>query len=248
MTSVTLYSQSSLHCSLSETQKMKRIIRFSLPLSLAITAVLFASAIPSHTNDTTNNTKSITLHGSLAVFNAAYGKNYFELNWNTVAGNFDHFEIERSLDGETFEKLGEVKAGQLSATGQYLFRDHFKAITARNNDFFYRLKQFEPNGNFSYSKVLIARMYNTKSLASLSVTQDPVANDILVNVQLNENSFVMMKVLDETGNLVLKEGRKADSGSSTYSLNDTHNLKKGMYTLEVTVNSREKLVMKLMKG
>jgi len=91
-------------------------------------------------------------------------------------------------------------------------------------------------------------MYNTKSLASLSVTPDPVANDILVNVQLNENSFVMMKVLDETGNLVLKEGRKADSGSSTYSLNDTHNLKKGLYTLEVTVNSREKLVMKLMKG
>ena len=227
---------------------MKRIIRFTLPLLLAITTVLFTAASPSTVRDTTNSSKSITLHGSLSVFNAAYGKNYFELNWNTVAGDFDHFEIERSLDGETFEKLGEVKAGELSAAGRYLFRDHFKAITARNNDFFYRLKQYEPNGSFSYSKILIARMYNTKSLACLSVTPDPVANDILVNVQLNENSFVMMKVLDETGNLVLKEGRKADSGSSTYSLNDTHNLKKGLYTLEVTVNSREKLVMKLMKG
>ena len=227
---------------------MKRIIRFTLPLLLAITTVLFAGAIPSTVMDSTISSKSITLHGSLSVFNAAYGKNYFELNWNSIAGDFDHFEIERSLDGETFEKLGEVKAGELSAAGRYLFRDHFKAITARNNDFFYRLKQYEPNGNFSYSKILIARMYNTKSLASLSVTPDPVANDILVNVQLNENSFVMMKVLDESGSLVLKEGRKADSGSSTYSLNDTHNLKKGLYTLEVTVNSREKLVMKLMKG
>jgi hypothetical protein len=58
----------------------------------------------------------------------------------------------------------------------------------------------------------------------------------------------MMKILDEKGNLVLKEGRKADTGSSTYSLNDTHNLKKGLYTLEVTVNSRERLVMQLLKG
>lgn len=227
---------------------MKRTIRFTLPLLMAITAGLFVSATPSGIRDTSASAISITLHGNLAVFNAAYGKNYFELNWNTVAGNFDHFEIERSLDGQTFEKLGDVKAGELSAAGQYLFRDHFKAITARNNDFFYRLKQFGPNGNSSYSKVLIARMYNTKSLASLSVTPDPVANDILVNVQLNENSFVMMKVLDEKGNLVLKEGRKAGIGSSTYSLNDTHNLQQGMYTLEVTVNSRERLVMKLMKG
>ncbi len=228
---------------------MKRIIRFALPLFLAIPGGSFAHAISSTTTDTsTYNTKSITLHGSLAVFNAAYGKNYFELNWNTVAGNFDHFEIERSLDGQTFEKLGDVKAADLSTSGQYLFRDHFKTITARNNDFYYRLKQVEANGNFSYSKVLIARMYNTKSLASLSVTPDPVANDILVNVQLNENSYVVMKVLDAGGNLVLKEGRKADSGSSTYSLNETHNLQKGLYTLEVTVNSKERLVMKLMKG
>jgi hypothetical protein len=220
---------------------------------MAIPGGLFAHAIPSVHSDTiannpSVNSKSITLHGSLAVFNAAYGKNYFELNWNSVTGNFDHFEIERSLDGQTFEKLGEVKGNDLSTEGQYLFRDHFKAVTARNNDFYYRLKQFEANGNFSYSKVLIARMYNTKSLASLSVTPDPLANDILVNVQLNENSFIMMKVLDESGNPVLKEGRKADSGSSTYSLNETHNLPKGMYTLEITVNSRERLVMKLMKG
>ncbi len=49
---------------------------------------------------TTGNSKSLILRGSLSTFNAAYGKNYFELNWNTVAGDFDHFEIERSLDGQ----------------------------------------------------------------------------------------------------------------------------------------------------
>ncbi len=232
---------------------MKRIIRFAFLLLPAISAGLLANAIPSLNTGTSSgnppdNSKSTILRGTLAVFNAEYGRNYFELNWNTAAGSFSHFEIERSLDGESFEKLGEVKGGDLSAEGQYVFRDHFKAMTARHNDFYYRLKQFESNGNFTYSKVLIARMYNTKSLAALSVTPDPLANDILVNVQLNEKSYVMMKVLDEAGNIILKEGQDASYGSSTYTLNETHGLPKGMYTLEVTVNSRERLVMKLLKG
>ena len=70
-------------------------------------------------------------------------------------------------------------------------------------------------------------MFNTKSLASLSVTPDPLANDILVNVQLNENSYVVMKVKDEKGNLLLKEGQKAEFGANTYTLEGTHNLHPG---------------------
>lgn len=235
---------------------MKRIIPFSVYLFLVIPAGLFANSyplIPKENTDTsfnsTANSKSLILSGSLSAFNAAYGKNYFELNWNTIAGDFDHFEIERSLDGQKYETIGLVNnQGTVSAEGRYAFRDHFHSAVARNNDFYYRLKEFEPNGNIIYSKVLIARMFNTKSLASLSVTPDPLANDILVNVQLNENSYVMMKVSDEKGNLILKEGKKADNGTNTYTLEGTHNLHAGLYTLEVTVNSKERMVMKLSKG
>ncbi len=161
---------------------------------LVMPAALFANLhnlTPKENTDTSSysggNSKSLILRGSLSKFNAAYGKNYFELNWNTIAGDFDHFEIERSLDGLNYETIGTVtNKDAVSNEGLYAFRDHFHSAVARNNDFFYRLKEFEANGNIIYSKVLIARMFNTKSLASLSVTPDPLANDILVNVQLNE--------------------------------------------------------------
>ncbi len=235
---------------------MKRIIHFCFAMMLVIPASLIARTsiiIPTKKSDTSSSVyasaKSIVLRGNLASFNAAYVKNYFELNWNTVAGNFDHFEIERSLDGEKYEKIGLVQNAATATTdGQYIFRDHFRTSTALNNDFFYRLKQFEANGNIVYSKVLIARIYNTKSLASLSITPDPLANDILVNVQLNENSYVVMKVLDASGNQILKEGKKAVFGLNSYSLEGTHNLTPGIYTLEVTVNSKERMTMKLSKG
>jgi hypothetical protein len=235
---------------------MKRIIPFSLYLMLVIPAGLFANAhilSPKENPDTSSNSvtnpKSLILRGNLTTFNASYGRNYFELNWNTVAGDFDHFEIERSLDGLTYETIGTVfNKADVNSEGQYNFRDHFRVSVALNNDFYYRLKEFETNGNIVYSKVLIARMFNTRSLASLSITPDPLANDILVNVQLREDSYVVMKVSDEKGNLLLKEGQKASNGANTYTLEGTHNLHPGLYTLEVTVNSKERMVMKLSKG
>jgi hypothetical protein len=234
---------------------MKRIIPFSLCLLLIIPAASSANNLSStsaKTEDTSSNMISssmrLTLSGSLSAFHANYGKNYFELNWNTVAGNFDHFDIERSFDGIHYEKMGSVNQSAAQATGQFSFRDGFRTVTGLDNDFFYRLKEVEVNGNIIYSKVLIARMFNTRSLASLSVTPDPLANDILVNVQLKEESYVVMKVSDEKGNLILKEGQKAANGANTYTLEGTRNLHPGMYTLEVTVNSKERMVMKLAKG
>jgi hypothetical protein len=235
---------------------MKRIIPYFIYLFLVIPAGLSAHSYnlghkgSPDTNSSNNavHSKSLNLRGNLSAFNAAYGRNYFELNWNTVAGDFDYFEIERSLDGQKYEKIGTVTSQDISGEGQYAFRDHFHSSVARNNDFYYRLKQVENNGEVVYSKVLIARMFNTRTLASLSVTPDPLANDILVNVQLNEKSYVVMKVSDEQGNLLLKEGQKAENGSNTYTLEGTHDLHPGLYTLEITVNSREKMIMKLLKG
>jgi len=192
----------------------------------------------------------IILRGSLVSFNAASNRNSFTLTWNAVAAKpCNHFEVERSLDGNKFEKMGEVK-GVVAESGDdmYRFQDNFKPITARNNDFYYRLKQVDEDGQVSYSKVLIARVYNTKSLASLSVTPDPAVNDILVNVQLKENSYVVVKITDQKGNQVVKKAERAQNGLTTYKLDGTSGLEAGKYMLEIIVNSNERLTMQLEKS
>ena len=191
----------------------------------------------------------IILHGSLVTFNAASGRNSFTLSWNTVAvSDCDHFDVERSLDGMKFEKMGEVKGNIHGSDGEiYSFQDNFRPVTARKNDFYYRLKQVDENGQVSYSKVLIARMYNTRSLASLSVTPDPAVNDILVNVQLKENAYVVMKITDVQGNQLIRKAEKAENGLTTYKLDGTSQLRAGKYTLEIIVNSNERLTMQLEK-
>jgi len=202
------------------------------------------------TSWSTKSSSAIILHGSLVNFNAAYGRNFFDLNWNMIPGQTcDHFDIERSIDGNNFEKVGEAKKyGTVSPDESYFFRDNVRPTLARNNDLYYRLKQVDASGNCSYSKVLIARMYNTRSLAALSITPDPVINDILVNVQLKVRSYVVIKLMDKTGNIVMKKAVRADDEFNTYKLDESHQLQPGIYDLEIIVNSNERMVMKLQKS
>jgi hypothetical protein len=257
------------NCSTSETLKMKSSIKIFLliPVIAWSSVGVFANR-PHFVNETgsilnipdtglkhksraeSNFSSAIILHGSLVGFNASYGKNFFELNWNSLPqSNCDHFEIERSLDGTQYEKLGEIKGvGNQSQQENYSFRDNVRPSVARKNDLYYRLKQVDVSGHISYSKILIARMYNTRSLAALSITPDPVINDILVNVQLKESSFVVMKVTDQDGNEVIRKSTRADYGYNTYQIDGTHQLQPGTYFLEVIINSNERMQMKLIKS
>jgi hypothetical protein len=191
----------------------------------------------------------IILKGSLVTFNASSGRSSFTLSWNAIAeSSCDHYEVERSLDGVHYNKMGEVKGNAENASEEsYSFKDNFHPVTGRKFDFYYRLKQVDANGQISYSKVLIARMFNTRALASLSVTPDPAANDILVNAQLKENSYLVMKITDMDGNQIIRKTEKAENGLRTFSLDGSSQLKPGKYMLEIIVNSNERLTMQLEK-
>jgi hypothetical protein len=183
----------------------------------------------------------------LVSFNGEYTNRAIDLHWNLAGQKTPaHFNIERSIDGEHYEKVGEVNAGSASPSA-YSFTDNVKPTVARKNDLYYRVQQFEEGSN-SYSKVLIVRMYETHSVASISVTPDPTINDIQVNVQLKESSFVVMKITDGNGDEVMKKTAKADDGLNAFRLYGTSKLKPGNYKLEIIVNSNERMVMKLIKS
>jgi len=205
----------------------------------------------SFSKDTTASTKKLTAKSLLAErlvrFNAEYLSRTVSLHWDLAGQKRDgYFNIERSIDGEHFEKVGEVNASAPSSS-IYSFTDNIKPSVARKNDLYYRLQQVDGDDN-SYSKVLIVRMYETHSVASISVTPDPTVNDIQVNVQLKESSFVVMKISNSDGDEVMKKTSKANEGSNTFSLSGTSKLEPGNYKLEIIVNSNERMVMQLIKS
>jgi hypothetical protein len=230
-------------------QQIKRIL--VLPAMVLISTGAFAK--PFFVNeDTSVNNYSLSvktiLTEKLVSFNATYARNSVELHWNINAVNYsNHFDIERSIDGTNFEKVGDAKQS-VPSSNEYSFEDNFKPSLARNNDLYYRLKQFDAAGNAVYSKVLIVRSYNSKSVKAISVTPNPSVNDIEVNVQLNQSSYVVMKVMNKEGNEIMRKSIEAESGDNKYALTGTSKLQAGDYTLEIIVNSNERMTLKLIKS
>jgi flagellar hook assembly protein FlgD len=91
------------------------------------------------------------------------------------------------------------------------------------------------------------RVYNTPGVKMMSVTPNPAKKDISVTTQLNESSYVAMKILNASGAIVMNKTSKADAGASNFIMEGSSNLLPGAYTLDVTVNSKERMMVKLIK-
>ena len=200
---------------------------------------------PSLCSINTTATIRFPSRSTLTNFQALSRKNTVEINWNASADNHTaRFEVERSLDGTYFQKVGEVTA----AGKDYVFTDKVTEHTAKANDLYYRLRQVDEGSRVTYSKVLIVRTYGTRSVTAVSVTPDPLVNDIRVNVQLKEKAFVMMKVTDNNGSELIRKTAIGENGANSFDIEDTHQLQPGMYLLEVIINSNERMTMRLAKS
>jgi len=113
---------------------------------------------------------SVVLPVSLLTFNAALAGNTVVLNWQTAQEiNNTGFYVEKSSDGVSFNTLGFVASNM---SGRYSYSD-FGALTAAN---YYRLKQQDIDGKFTYSKIVLV--------------ETPAGIQQLVNVSVPTGNFL----------------------------------------------------------
>jgi len=91
----------------------------------------------------------------LKSFNVSKSGNVNELFWQTASEtNNDYFTIERSGDGRTFDAIGEIKgAGNSTEEKHYEFTDE-NPLPGIN---YYRIKQTDFDGQYSYSEIRSVR-------------------------------------------------------------------------------------------
>jgi len=76
---------------------------------------------------------------------------FVSLNWMTsIEVNSDHFDVERSSDATSFTKIATIKADGTNNTNQSYHAIDDKPVNGLN---FYRLKQVDIDGHFTYSSV-----------------------------------------------------------------------------------------------
>jgi uncharacterized repeat protein (TIGR01451 family) len=159
-----------------------------------------------------------------------------QLNWNTASEvNSAAFEVERSLDGTTFSKVGLLAAkGTTAAPSAYAFLDKGVASLATGT-VYYRLKQVDLDGKFAYSPVRTVA-FTKAALASLSLYPNPAQTATKLDLaSLPATATYQVTLLDVTGRAV----RSLTLGGGAVQTLEISTLASGTYYVLVTGNQAD---------
>jgi hypothetical protein len=170
------------------------------------------------------------------------------LTWTTVSEtNNKGFEVERSLNGSTFEKVGFVKgAGKSNRTSNYGLTDVKAFDVTQSNVLYYRLKQLDFDGEYSYSQVVRVTK-NAEAANALSVYPNPYSSAYGVSFNAAKDGVATIEMLDIQGKVVATLDAIITTGNNLVPITEANNLNKGIYFVRLTVNG-ETQVTKLVKN
>jgi hypothetical protein len=190
-----------------------------------------------------NNAQS-PLPIELTQFNATPNDNFVDVTWTTATEtNNDYFTVEKSKDAINFEQVAIVDgAGNSVQTRNYQ--------TADENPFggvsYYRLKQTDLNGAFTYSNIVPVTFNSTDF--SISVFPNPSANSTAsVEITAPENEKVLVVVYDAQGReSYSKVFISGTSEGNVYALDPEQKLAPGVYIISASAHDsicRKKLII-----
>ena len=179
---------------------------------------------------------------TLLEFNGRIFNNNGFLNWKTTDEiNTASFDIERSIDGRNYITVGDVVAFNASGINQYNYTDN-NITTLGVPVVYYRLKQVDIDGRFTYSRIVALSIDNSRSIVLLY--PNPVFNEANITITISKAEKIQTRIFDNEGRVVKKQQWNIAAGSTSLSV-DVSSLAKGMYYLELkgeTINERKKFI------
>lgn len=166
------------------------------------------------------------------------------LKWTSFSEkDLSHYEIEKSLDGVSFVKMGnQVALGNQGLTQSYNAVDASPA----NGLNYYRIKVYDKDGKFEHSKIVSARVSAT---AGFSIFPNPNSGDyvkISSEVSLPDED-IQLTITDISGKVVHTQTIKAGSQISSNAIElNSLNLSSGLHFINLrskNLSTRLKLMI-----
>jgi len=173
------------------------------------------------------------------TFTAAVNEKTVNLNWVTeIEQGNDHFEVERSFDQVNFRTVGMVLGAQ-SATSlgkQYSFKDNSSDLNGKKI-VYYRLKQVDGTGKFTYSVVRMVR-FTTDTKAFVQVSPNPYMDNLNVNFTSEINGKAEVKLINTSGQVTVKKQSQVVKGNNNIQLLNLNSLATGLYIVDIMVDGK----------
>jgi hypothetical protein len=155
------------------------------------------------------------------------------LTWTTASeSNMDRFEINRSTDGSSWTKIGQVPAaGNSSTPSNYLYID--TVPLPAGNSLYYRLTIVTKNGQRSYSAIISVAAGTGQAPSLLDIVPNPLGNTMEVKCTVPNNGPVEVQFLDITGAALIRQKYTANKGNNIFTLTNLGDVAPGVYIVRV---------------
>lgn len=206
--------------------------------------VLHAGEIRKDIDGGIKNAPGVVLPLIINQFNGNYSDGIIQLSWSSYSEiNIEHFDIERSTDGNNFRQIGRVNtlSGQLNSNANYSYLD----ITAQRGINYYRLAIVDNNGNYTYSKTIMVNV-DIKGISVMVVYPNPFSKRVQIRINADKAEKVVINIINSNGILMSTQSAQTQMGDNNITINKVDALPGGVYYIEV-VSSTRSLKTKVMK-
>lgn len=177
---------------------------------------------------------------NLLDFKTRKKNNAISLEWITDSEiTTKHFEIERSSDGNTFNKIGEKLSKNVKTKIAHTFLDEHPLPVN-----YYRLKVINEDGGYSFSKVIAV---NQSGAFYSTIQPNPFMQSFAVHTFLASPQPIKIQLLDMSGRLIRYKSTMGIVGNNKLEFDDVGSLKPGIYMVRI-VRADTVVEKKVVKG
>jgi len=166
-----------------------------------------------------------------------------QLVWATASEtNSDYFEIQKSFDGLRWNNIGMADAAGFSNSEiRYSFED---GNINRSEYLYYRLKQFDFDGSYYYSKI-IGNICEKENSIYISLYPNPCEANLYILIENSTDRYFNIEITDISGRIVYRN-KIFTTDPYSHTEISTERLRSGMYFINFT-NENSSIVKRFEK-
>ena len=166
-----------------------------------------------------------------------------QVEWTSqTESNLDRYEVEKSANGQRFDKAASVTAkGNSNIATSYSWLD----VRPMNANNYYRIKAISKTGEADYSKIV--KVYVGNNGNEITIYPNPVKGNIIsLSFSLDKGRYTLT-LTNKLGQKVFSKVIDHAGGSATQTLQIGNTLAQGVYQLKVT-GGETNIIQQLIKN
>ncbi len=181
----------------------------------------------------------------LLSFHAVGDTKTVHVFWETASEkNNDYFTVERSIDGVNFVTIAtiqsETRDGNSTSVLSYSMDDD---DVSKAGVYYYRLKQTDFNGEYSYSAIKAVDIKKDLEFNFNIIPNPNNGEDFYLSINAEKNQEIVIAIYDVVGQLIYSRTIITEQkGNTMYSIVPLQKMNNGVYL--ITATAKEKVYVK----